>query len=56
MENMEENREKIWKIRRKNGNVGKIRSCDKIWKIQKYGKYGWKISWNVNWYGKYGRK
>ena len=52
MENTEENREKIWKLWKKD----KLNS-EKIWKIQTkivkwYGKYGW----NVKWYGKYGKK
>ena len=45
MENMEENRENIWKIRKKD----KLKS-EKIW------KYGRKVGWIVKWFGKYGRK
>ena len=42
MENIEENREKEWKIQTKI--------------VKRYGKYGRKASWIVKWYGKYGRK
>jgi hypothetical protein len=44
MENMAENSEKIWKIRKK----GKLNS-ENIWKIRK------KVSWIVTRYEKYGR-
>jgi hypothetical protein len=47
---MEENREKISKIRKKN----KLKS-EKIWKIW-YGQYGTKASWIVKRYEKYGSK
>jgi hypothetical protein len=50
MENMEENREKIWKIRKKN----KLNS-EKVWKIW-YGQYGTKASWIVKRYETNGRK
>ena len=59
MENMEEIREKIWKIRRKISwivkrygkydmeNYGRKAS----WIVIRYGQYGRKVSWNVKWYG-----
>ena len=42
MENMAENSEKIWKIRRKAS-----------WIMKRYEKYGRKVSWIVKWHGKY---
>ena len=41
MENMEENRKKIWKIGKKI--------------VKRYVKYGRKVSWNLKWYGEYGK-
>ena len=70
MENMEENWEMIWKIRKKivkwSGKyrrkaswiVKRYGQCGRKvgWIVKWYGKYGIKVSWNVKWSGKYGRK
>ena len=62
MENMEENKEKIWKIRKKNKlNREKWNDMDKYgtkasWIVKRYEKYGRKARRIVIRYGQYGRK